>query len=716
MRSRGWAIYLVIGGAVLTAFVFVHSIRVGPLFNVIGLSASVAIVVGARLHEPRQRLPWYLVAIGQALFVAGDVITYNYERFFGTAPPFPSIGDLLYLSVYPFLIAGVLLLVRQRSPGRDRASLIDSLIIAIGIGTLSWVFLLAPYAHDQSLTLLEKLTAMAYPIMDLLLFGVAVRLAVERGKRTAAFYLMAGSIMVLFTTDTIYTLILLHGTYDNTTGLLELGWGLFYLLWGAAALHRSMVDLDEPTPAGELQHPRRRLAVLAGASLIAPTVQVVQALRGEQVDVPVLAGCSAVLFVLVLVRLNGLMVDIGEYRRTERQMREAEAKYRSLVEGLPAVVYIAEFGKDAAWTYISPKVESILGFSPEEWTGQAELWRERILPEDREQALNAELRILNGESRMQCEYRIIGKNGRVIWIHEEAEALQDDSGQPVYLQGVMYDVTEQKNAEAQLVKALDTEKEAASRLRALHEMQNSFLQAVSHDLRTPLTSILGCALTLESGFDQGKISREDEHDLVGRIAANSRKLHRLLTNLLDLDRMSRGIVAPNRDDVDLTQILEGVLAESSTDTHPIQLMSTDPVHARIDAAQVERIVENLVTNAIRYTPPGTPIWVGATGDDDSVTIVVEDAGPGIPLELRESIFEPFRQGNEIVSHSPGVGIGLSLVTRFAELHGGRAWVEERVGGGASFRVFLPFASAGDEFEEETPSAPVPASSDVSKTA
>ena len=126
-------------------------------------------------------------------------------------------------------------------------------------------------------------------------------------------------------------------------------------------------------------------------SSIAPTVEVIQALRGEQVDVPVLAGCSALLFVLVLVRLNGLMVDVGEYRRTERQMREAEAKYRSLVEGLPAVVYIAEFGKDAAWTYISPKVESILGFTPDEWTGQADLWRERILPEDRELRADAEI-------------------------------------------------------------------------------------------------------------------------------------------------------------------------------------------------------------------------------------------------------------------------------------------------------------------------------------
>jgi len=714
MKARAWALYLTIGSAVLTAFVFVHPIRVGPLFNIIGLSAPIMMVIAARLHSPRQRLPWYLVAVGQALFVAGDVITYNYDRFFGTEPPFPSIGDVFYLSVYPFLIAGVLLLMRRRSPGRDRASLIDSLIIAVGVGTLSWVFLLAPYAYDETLALTEKLTAMAYPIMDLILFGVAVRLAVDRGRRPPAFYLMIGSIAVLFTTDTIYTWILLHGAYDNTTGLLELGWGLFYLLWGAAALHPSMVELDEPMAEADLQHPRRRLMILAGASLMAPAVMIVQSVRGEPVDVPVLAACSTVLFVLVLVRLNGLMVDVGQYRRAERQLREAEAKYRSLVEGLPAVVYIAEFGKDGAWRYLSPKIESILGFTPQEWMGQAALWRERILPEDREQALQAELRLLNGESRMQCEYRIVGKDGRVIWIHEEAEALEGDDGRPASLQGVMYDVTEQKLAEAQLVKALDAEKEAAAGLRVLQEMQNSFLQAVSHDLRTPLTSILGCALTLEGSLVQETLSREDEHDLIGRIASNSRKLHRLLTNLLDLDRMSRGIIAPNRDEVDVLDILIRVVQESSAETHPIELMTTEPVPARVDAAQVERIVENLVANAIRYTPNGTPVWIKAIGDGEGVLLVVEDAGPGVPVELRASIFEPFRQGNEVISHSPGVGIGLSLVARFAELHGGRAWVEDRDGGGASFRVYLPFETP-DELDHETGSL-VAQASDSSRSA
>jgi signal transduction histidine kinase len=109
----------------------------------------------------------------------------------------------------------------------------------------------------------------------------------------------------------------------------------------------------------------------------------------------------------------------------------------------------------------------------------------------------------------------------------------------------------------------------------------------------------------------------------------------------------------------------------------------------IDAAKVERIVENLVANAGRHTPGGTQLWVRVEPAEGGVAIVVEDDGPGVPVELRQAVFEPFRQGPGGPStHSPGVGVGLSLVARFAELHGGRAWVEERPGGGASFHVFL----------------------------
>jgi PAS domain S-box-containing protein len=705
MKKRLWLWYLLAGTAALLAFLFVPGVRVGPVFNLIGLSGTVAILLAVRRHRPEQRAAWYLVAIGQAMFVCGDVITYNYERFFGTEPPFPSIGDAFYLSVYPFLVTGILLMIRRRNPGGDRSSLIDSLIVAVGVGTLSWVFLMAPYVRDETLTIAEKLVAMGYPLMDLILFSVFVRLAVGAGRRPAAFFLLTGSVLVLFLADSIYAWIVLHGGYDNTTGLLEGGWGLFYLLWGAGALHPTMRQLDEGETR-EPKNPRRRLLLLATASVLSPAVQWIQAFRHASrfEDVLVIATGTITLFILVLIRLNGVMVDITQYRRTERRLRDTETKYRTLVEGMPAVVYLADFGEDGPWRYISPQIESVLGFSREEWMRGARVWRDHIVPEDRQRALDAELQLLHGEPRMQCEYRIRGTDGRLIWIREEAEPLFDDKGRPSQLQGVMYDITEQKEAEERLLQALDTEKDASARLRLLHEMQNSFLQAVSHDLRTPLTSIMGNSITLEQKY--GEMSEEVAKDLLRRTTANARKLHRLLTNLLDLDRISRGVIEPSRVQVDVSRLAAAVLDEVNAEGHPIHVSTTGPIYAYVDPGHVERVVENLVTNAIRYTPEGTPIWVRVDDTDEGLLVRVEDAGPGVPAAIRDTIFEPFRQGTEQVEHSPGVGIGLSLVARFAQLHGGRAWCSEREGGGASFSVLFPHATPRGERVDDDPAAEV----------
>ena len=703
MRRHAWALYL--GLVSLGAVLYLGPSPVsgsGPFFNALGISSAIAIVIGVQLHRPTRRLPWYLFAAGLALFIAGDVITYNYETFFHVELPFPSIGDFLYLSVYPALIAGLLLLIRHRSPGRDRASLIDSLIVAIGAGLISWVFLMAPSAADPNLSLAAKLIAMAYPFMDLALLSVLARLAVGAGKKEHSFYLLLIGGTVLFVTDFLYGLVL-QGNYE-TGNTLDLGWLMFYFLWGAAALHPSMRTLDEPTPQEDPKRPRLRLAVLAGASLMAPAVSLFSYFRGQSGDSPVIATCSAVLFILVLLRMNELMIDITEYRKTERQLKETEAKYRTLVEGLPAVVYIAEFGEEGRWLYVSPQVKSILGFTPEEWGVTPDIWYKRIHPEDRERAMAEETRALQSGERLKVEYRIIGQGDRVVWIRDEAEILRDEAGEPTHLQGVMYDITDQKRAETQVRESLAKEKEAGERLRHLNEMKNSFLQAVSHDLRTPLTTILGTALTLER--NDGRIGPEQVQELTRGMAANAKKLHRLLTNLLDLDRLSRSTVEPRRYWVDLREIALGVINECSAEDHPT-FVEVPPLKAKVDGAQVERIIENLVTNAVRYTPPGTPIWVKAASRDGGVLLTVEDAGPGIPKEIKDTIFEPFEQGGEIARHSPGVGIGLSLVARFAELHDGRAWVEEGQEGGAVFKVFLSSPTASEE-AAETPSEEPPA--------
>jgi diguanylate cyclase len=173
--KRGWLLYILGGTFLLLGWELAPPLKIGLVFNVIAFSSPVVIVIAVRTWRPEHRLPWYLFALGLTLFVAGEVITYNYEKLFGAELPYPSIGDILYLTAYPCLIAGVLLMVHRRSPGRHREGLIDSLIVAIGIGTISWVFLMSPLARSPEANAIQKLVGMAYPFMDLVLIVVVVR-------------------------------------------------------------------------------------------------------------------------------------------------------------------------------------------------------------------------------------------------------------------------------------------------------------------------------------------------------------------------------------------------------------------------------------------------------------------------------------------------------------------------------------------------------------
>ncbi len=166
----------------------------------------------------------------------------------------------MYLAgVYPCTVAGLLLLIRRRNPGRDWAGLVDAMIVTIGLALLSWVFLISPYAHDATLHLGTKLVSMAYPLGDILMLGVAVRMAVGGGRRDAAYYMMISAIAAVLVTDSIYGWIQLHGSYTPGDPL-DGGWILYYVLFGAAALHPSMKTVSDAAAP-------RRSSSRAGGSL-----------------------------------------------------------------------------------------------------------------------------------------------------------------------------------------------------------------------------------------------------------------------------------------------------------------------------------------------------------------------------------------------------------------------------------------------------------------
>lgn len=369
--------------------------------------------------------------------------------------------------------------------------------------------------------------------------------------------------------------------------------------------------------------------------------------------------------------------------------RSEELPFRSLVERVPAIVYVDPAGPEpTAPTYVSPFITQMLGYSPDESTGGSEWWASILHPDDRERVLAEWTRSDETGEPYAGEYRLVAADGRIVWIRDEAVLLRDEDGEPIHWQGVMIDVTEAKQANQDLSRALELERQAIEDMRRADEIKTTFLTAVSHDIRTPLSAILGNALTLEGG-DRLGITEEERKQLIHSLAAKARRLNAIVTDLLDTERLARGVIEPKLQEIAVGRLVSLLVWDSDALAGRQVHVDARSVTALIDPQMISRVVENLLMNAGRHTPPTSQVWVRVVPDGDDVLIAVEDDGPGVPEEHREAVFEPFEHGPMTSLHNPGVGIGLSLVARFAELHGGRAWVEDREGGGASFRVRIP---------------------------
>ena len=438
--ARPWLWYPGLLG-VVTALYLAGPLNAGPVYNLIGASSAVTILIGTRRNVPRARTGWQLVALGLALFVAGDVLAYNYDAFFNAELPFPSVADPLYLLMYPCVVVGLMLLLRARDPAQDRGTLIDALVVTIGIGTLSWVFLMAPYAHDGALPLGTKLTSLAYPVMDLSLLAMSARLVLSGARRGVSVPLLGAALVALQGTDAIYGWALLHGGYE-TGGLLDAGWIAFYALLGTAALHPSMACLSERSPQRKARLTRPRLALFAATSIVAPTVQLLRALLDLPRE-PVISVAAGVLFLLVLARLAGLAR--ARETQTENMLRRRfEARLAALVRHASDVVSLLD--GEGRVTYVSPSGARLMGDPAEAIVGRR--WDELVHPDD----VSAVGRFLAGlapGAPAGVDYRIAGPDGS--WVDVETLAtnlLGDDTVDAIVLN--TRDVSDRKALERRL--------------------------------------------------------------------------------------------------------------------------------------------------------------------------------------------------------------------------------------------------------------------------
>ena len=388
--------------------------------------------------------------------------------------------------------------------------------------------------------------------------------------------------------------------------------------------------------------------------------------------------------------------DITPYKAAGAALREAEARYRTLVEKIPAAVYVDPADALGSPLYVSSRVEDLLGYSPDEWLATRELWIQRLHPEDRARIL-AEIARANATGKtFHLEYRLFARDGRVVWVHDQASLVCDEEGRGQYWQGFMVDITDRKLAEEELREAKEAAEEAS-------RLKSAFLSMATHELRTPLTIISGYVELLTESA--ARLTAE-EREFLDMTQTSTRALVGLVDDLLDLARIEAGrlelVIRPVDVGETIARVHRMVTAQAIAKGIRLEAdVAPDLPPAASDPDRLFQVLLNLVGNAVKFTERGyVRSTVKAAGG--GLEITVADTGIGISREALYRIFDEFRQADAGTTRKfGGSGLGLAIAKRLVELHGGTIAVESEVGIGSTFTVWLPASSAASNNQIST---------------
>jgi diguanylate cyclase (GGDEF)-like protein len=280
-----------------------------------------AIIVGVLRHKPAVRATWWLLALGVAGNATGiaieAIITAIQEE-----PSFPSLADAAYLSLYPAAAVGLLLLIRRRTPQRNWSTIVDATTLTTGISLLAWIFMVRPAAADPTIGLLGHAVSVAYPVGDIVLLAMTVRLLLDGSARNRSFVGLLAALVCFLGGDSTWALINQMGWEPGPMAhkVLAVVFLAGYLAFGAAALHPDVRAVARPTPPRPARPSRQLLAVLTITSLIGPGLLLAQALAHRVTDALAIAiGCAA-LFLLVVTRMSQLLTQLDVQSQKVREL------------------------------------------------------------------------------------------------------------------------------------------------------------------------------------------------------------------------------------------------------------------------------------------------------------------------------------------------------------------------------------------------------------
>ena len=388
--------------------------------------------------------------------------------------------------------------------------------------------------------------------------------------------------------------------------------------------------------------------------------------------------------------INGMLAAL---QQSEAELRESEERYRMLAENATDIIWTTD--TNMQFTYISPSVEPLLGFTVEELMDKA--MPEVFTSESSGIALNSLQEELAQENLGQkstlkvwtYELELNRKDSSLVPVEVKFTFLHEPEGKPFGILAMARDVTDRKQAEQRLQELYREEKNLRQELQEEINKRVEFTRALVHELKTPITPVITASELLAE-----EIKEEPALSLVQSINKGAYNLNQRIDELLDLARGEIGMLSLNVGTVDPIQLLREIahgttlVATKNKQTMNLELPESMPSIPG-DSDRLRQVILNLVNNALKFTPEGGKITLRARIDEDNLIIEAEDTGPGISEADQPWVFEPYRQLGNARAHHSGLGLGLSLSRMLVELHGGRIWVESQLGKGSKFSFSIP---------------------------
>jgi PAS domain S-box-containing protein len=417
------------------------------------------------------------------------------------------------------------------------------------------------------------------------------------------------------------------------------------------------------------------------------------------------------------------------------QIHRAEARYRTLVEQLPAVTFMAALEGGENELYVSPQIESLLGFSQKEWLEDPILWYRQLHPDDRVRWHNEFAQTCALGKHFRAEYRFRARDGRVVWVHGEATVVRDEHGNPLCLQGIAFDITARKQAEATLRRTQEElerrvgertaelaianevlQREICERHRVEAELRrvnadlvvahgraleasqvkSTFLANMSHELRTPLNAIIGYSELLQELA--AKNVTKDPTPGLEKITRAGKHLLAIINDLLDLSKIEAGKMQILAETFGIADLIR----EMETTVQPLLAKNENTLDVRCgeglgtmftDVTRVRQCLLNLLSNACKFTRMGTilmDVWRETVSDRDWVVIRIQDSGIGMSSDQVGRLFSAFTQADASTSRKyGGTGLGLAITRKLCQMLGGEVSVESELKRGSTFTIRLP---------------------------